>query len=84
MNMTIECKCFDCERPYDDDGFQDLLVQKSIWKIISPTGHEGSLLCPSCMIQRIVKAGLQDVPAVFVSGPLRMIDEQEMNKIYND
>lgn len=78
------CRCHDCQRPYSDNGFQDLLVQKSVWKIISPTGGEGGMLCPSCLVRRIVDAGLKDVPAVFVSGPLVMISEQEMKKILND
>ena len=79
------CICYDCERPYGDEyGFPDLLVQKSIWKKISPTGDEGGLLCPSCLIRLIMNIGLKDIPATFVSGPLQMISEKQMNIIYND
>ncbi len=77
--------CYDCRRPYGhDNGFPDLLVQKSVWQKISPTGHEGGLLCPCCLIKRLVDVGLKDVPATFVSGPLKMITEEEMNKIFTN
>ncbi len=75
--------CYDCGRAYGNEhGFPDLLVQKDVWNKIGPTGHEGGLLCPSCMIHRIVNLGLTDVAACFVSGPLRMVSEDEMNRIF--
>ena len=75
--------CYDCGRAYGHEyGFPDLLVQKSTWLKISPTGHEGGLLCPSCLIRRLVDAGLTNVPAAFVSGPLQMVSEKRMNEIY--
>ncbi len=77
--------CYDCGRAYGNKhGFPDLLVQKSTWKKISPKEYGGGLLCPSCLIRRIVSVGLIDVPATFVSGPLRMVSEEQMNVIYND
>jgi hypothetical protein len=78
-------KCYDCKRFYGDQyGFPDLLIQKSVWKKISPTGDEGGLLCPSCIICRLEKAKLSDIPATFVSGPLRMVDEDTMKILYFD
>lgn len=74
--------CYDCGRPYEDNGFQDLLVQKSVWEKISPTGHEGGLLCPSCLICCLADAGMTNVPAVFVSGPLRMVSAEQMKEIF--
>lgn len=75
--------CYDCGRAYGDEyGFPDLLVQKSVWKRISPTGHEGGLLCPCCIIRRLVQLGLSNVSACFVTGPLKMIGEIEMKEIF--
>lgn len=81
----MKAVCYDCGRAYGDEyGFPDLTVQKSVWAKISPTGHEGGLLCPSCLIRRVVDAGLTDVPARFASGPLRMVGREEMKAIFND
>lgn len=62
--------CIDCGRKYGDEhGFPDLVVPDGVWAKISPTGHEGGLLCPSCMCRRAWDAGLSNVPAEFRSGP---------------
>jgi hypothetical protein len=61
--------CMDCGRKYGDEfGFPDLVVPCDIWAKISPTGHEGGLLCPSCMCRRAHDAGVKSL-ARFRSGP---------------
>lgn len=66
--------CWDCGRKYGDEyGFPDLVVDDDVWKQISPTGHEGGLLCPCCMCRRAALLGLH-VKAIFKSGPFRQDD----------
>lgn len=61
--------CIDCGRKYGDEhGFPDLVVPNDAWKALSPTGHEGGLLCPSCMCRRAHDAGVRCL-ARFTSGP---------------
>lgn len=61
--------CLDCGRRYGDEhGFPDLIVPHDAWARIIPTGHEGGLLCPSCLCARAQAAGVE-CRAVFRSGP---------------
>lgn len=61
--------CFDCGRRYGDEhGFCDLVIPNEVWSKLSPSGNEGGLLCPSCMVKRAHDAGVI-CPAVFMSGP---------------
>ena len=61
--------CIDCGRKYGDEyGFPDLVIHDEAWKSISPTGHDGGLLCPSCMCRRAHDAGIK-CEARFTSGP---------------
>jgi len=74
--------CEDCKRPYGDEhGFPDLVVPLEAWKKISTTGDESGLLCPSCICRRLHDAGLRDVPAAFMSGPIRSVDSKLMEQI---
>lgn len=63
--------CYDCGLPYSDDGFADLVVPSDVWAKISPTGHDGGLLCPTCLVRATKRAGFADgaVYASFGSGP---------------
>lgn len=62
--------CIDCARKYGDEyGFPDMLVADDVWRQISPTGDEGGLLCPCCMLRRMAVLGLSNVHASFQSGP---------------
>ncbi|MEE8113260.1 MAG: hypothetical protein V3T23_02785 [Nitrososphaerales archaeon] len=61
-------RCHDCGLPYDDPGFADLVVAHDVWAKISPTGCEGGLLCPTCMVRACVAQGIE-TEAVFRSGP---------------
>ena len=60
--------CYDCGLPYSDDGFADLVVDHGVWAKISPTGDEGGLLCPTCMVRAATREGVQ-ATARFMSGP---------------
>lgn len=63
-------RCWDCGRSYGNEhGFPDLIVSDDVWAKISPTGHEGGLLCPSCICRRAFEAGVEDAEAHFTSGP---------------
>ena len=66
---AMRLQCFDCDLPYDDPGFADFVVPHDTWAKISPTGHEGGLLCAVCMCRRAEAAGLSNVPGKFTSGP---------------
>ncbi len=70
--------CADCGRGYGEEhGFPDMIVPNDVWKLISPTGDEGGLICPCCIIRRCHKKGLSNVAARFTSGPCRInLDNQ--------
>ena len=76
--------CADCGLRYGDKyGFPDLLVPDSVWKKISPLGHEGGLLCPSCMCRRLHEAGITCPSGQFTSGPLvPSKSDQEMARVH--
>ena len=63
-------RCYDCRRIYGEPGFEDLVVSDDIWSKISPTGDEGGLLCPSCLLARLTAAGLE-CEGRFTSGPIK-------------
>jgi hypothetical protein len=70
LYATLPTDCLDCGRHYGNEyGFPDLVLPNDVWAKISPTGDEGGMLCPSCICKRLVDRGLEDVPAVFRSGP---------------
>lgn len=61
--------CYDCGRRYGNEyGFPDLVVPNDVWERISPRGHEGGLLCPSCIVKRCHHEGIRCV-AKWTSGP---------------
>lgn len=71
--------CCDCGRSYGDEhGFPDLIVPNSVWRQISPTRDNGGLLCPSCICKRLSDGGFRDVPAAFMSGPIKSVDPDLM------
>jgi len=72
-----EVYCYDCNRPYGDGGFPDLVLPNDVWAAISPTGDEGGMLCPSCICKRLADRGFENVPAVFRSGPCCVTGEIE-------
>ncbi len=64
----MDAICNDCGLDYDDDGFQDLVLPNDLWAKISPTGDVNGLLCPTCLIRALFKAGLE-MEGVFVWKP---------------
>lgn len=58
--------CMDCSLPYSDPGFCDLVVSHEVWKQIAP---DDGLLCPTCLVRRAEKAGIENATATFRSGP---------------
>lgn len=71
-------KCEDCDRPYDSGGFPDLIIPYWAWKLISPTGDDGGLLCPSCICARLEKKGIK-CEGAFMSGPIISVSQPVMN-----
>lgn len=75
-SKMVKAECFDCHLPYDDPGFQDLLIPNWAWNKIAPygsgIGKEGGagLLCPTCICRRLEKANIEKIPSAFVSGSL--------------
>ena len=66
--VTI-AECHDCNLPYADEGFQDLVIDDADWRAISPDGEGNGLLCPTCICRRLSKAGIEST-GKFHSGPL--------------
>ena len=62
-------KCYDCGLYYGSKGFHDLIVSNDAWRRISPTGDNGGLLCPTCLVRALSKAGIKTEGA-FMSGPI--------------
>lgn len=74
--------CQDCGRDYgSDNGFPDLIIPNEYWRQISPTGDNGGLLCPSCICKRLADKGFRDIPAAFMSGPIKSVDSELMSCI---
>lgn len=68
-NFAPYTSCYDCGRQYGNEyGFCDLIVPNEIWLQISPTGNEGGLLCPSCIVRRCTQLDIE-CKAKFTSGP---------------
>ncbi|KKM94997.1 hypothetical protein LCGC14_1192600 [marine sediment metagenome] len=70
-------KCYDCDEPYGSQRFPDLIIPNWVWDQISPTGNSGGLLCPCCIIRRLERKGLENIPHIFASGPLYITGADE-------
>ena len=69
--------CEDCGRSYGyEHGFPDLVLPNDVWAKISSTGDENGLLCPSCIVARCVKEGIE-CKATWRSGPFCQYEEKE-------
>ena len=66
--LVPEPKCYDCGLKYGDPGFADLVVPHDVWRRISPTGDEGGLLCPTCLVRAADREGIE-CRAIFRGGP---------------
>ncbi len=70
--------CYDCDLPYDDDGFEDFIIPNDIWRRISPTGDDGGILCAVCICRRVKRAGMSNIPGAFMSGPIDTVSPHLM------
>lgn len=59
--------CMDCDHPYGQDGWCDVIIPRETWLIIHP--DDGGVLCFRCMTKRLEKHGLDNVPVQITSGP---------------
>lgn len=61
--------CYDCGLLYSDPGWCDAVVPDEWWLQISPTGHQGGVLCLTCIARRLSALGARNVPLLITSGP---------------
>lgn len=61
--------CYDCGLRYGSEGWCDVVLSDEDWLAISPTGHEGGVLCFTCIARRLVRAGRRNVAMQVTSGP---------------
>lgn len=61
--------CHDCGLKYSSTAWVDVIVPDTLWKLISPTGDEGGLLCFNCMNKKFIALNLRNVPYLITSGP---------------
>ena len=73
-DYSIHAVCRDCGVPYHNFPC-DLVVPDDIWKMISPTGHEGGLLCPNCLCGRLTGLGMTSVQVGGDFSEIRKDDE---------
>lgn len=67
--------CADCALPYGDFGFADLVVSDEVFNRLHDREKFGDgLLCPTCLVRRAARAGLENIAARFTSGPFAMDD----------
>lgn len=78
---SIGACCYDCRRAYGT--FPDLILPKSVWFIIGPTGDEGGILCPSCICERMDRHGMCSVPYYWGSGPFASRDSENEQNIFD-
>lgn len=72
--------CEDCNRPYADGGFPDLIIPYWAWKQISTNGDDSGLLCPSCICKRLHDRGIT-CEGAFMSGPIISVTNPTMNAL---
>jgi hypothetical protein len=57
--------CYDCGLEYGSEDWLETIVPEKFWLEISPTGHDGGLLCFKCMRKKLFDLGYgKDKPAV--------------------
>ncbi len=62
-------ECADCGLSYSDTRFQDLVIDDAAWLVIAPQADGNGLLCPNCILGRLVISGIE-CEGKFTSGPL--------------
>lgn len=61
--------CMDCNAPYADDGWCDVVIPNQIGKTIA---SDDGLLRFSCMTKRLIRWRFENVPVAIRSGPYQM------------
>lgn len=69
---------------YGGDAWCDIVLTAEDWLSISPTGHEGGVLCFSCIARRLTEAGRSDVPMMITSGPFSVRTERPRGQFGSD
>ena len=49
--------CYECQIDYGSRAWSEALVPTKFWLLISPTGHDGGLLCFQCMEKKFWDLG---------------------------
>lgn len=70
-------RCSGCGRPYARGP--DLVIPDAAWLKIAPRPDGGGVLCPNCIHDRLVAAGVGngEAPGRFTSGPLSFDEPTE-------
>ncbi len=69
--------CYDCGLVYGSQPWADIIVPDVVWRRISPTRDDGSLLCFNCINCRLAALGLRNVPFQITSGPFCFMPREE-------
>lgn len=54
--------CYDCGLEYSGQEWIEAIIPDKVWNIISPTGDQGGTLCIACIVERLNRRGLKDIP----------------------
>ena len=64
-------ECHDCGLEYGSIKWADVVIPDEIWAEITPADcREGGILCFNCIVGRLQKMKLTNVPFLITSGPL--------------
>lgn len=58
--------CADCDAPYGEDGWCDVIIPDETWNSIA---NGAGILCFRCMTKRLIAAGYDNAPVIVASGP---------------
>ena len=84
MEKETVVTCYDCKRPYSDGTWPgDMLIQDSLWLDISPTGHEGGILCPSCIVKALLEKTGRTAAVVIVMDEDEVYRTRDLDELHN-
>lgn len=76
-----KAQCYDCGIRYgNENGFPDLIIPNWAWRLISPTGNLGGLLCPSCIIRALAHKKIK-CDGAFMSGNVNSVSKEMMSAL---
>jgi len=80
--------CYECGLLYGGRSWCDVIIPDYLWKMISPTGDEGGILCFNCIAGRLNDRGYYGVPVTITSGPFKGYEQKlpvlEKGNVYDD